>query len=102
MYRARVAALKERAVPHDSPGATKGNGGGEFRDLDTSVANAARMWNYWIGGKDNFLADRAAGDQVLEAMPALPLVARSLRRFLTTTVAELPAAGGPQLLDIGR
>jgi hypothetical protein len=37
------------------------------------MANAARMWNYWIGGKDNFRADREAGDQVLEAMPALPL-----------------------------
>jgi O-methyltransferase involved in polyketide biosynthesis len=101
MHRARVAAPKERAVPQDSPGATKGSGGGELRDLDTSVANAARMWNYWIGGKDNFVADRAAGDQVLEAMPALPLVARSLRRFLTTSVDELTAAGVRQFLDIG-
>ena len=54
MYSARVAALKERAVPQDSPGATKGSGGGKLPDLDTSVANAARMWNYWIGGKDHF------------------------------------------------
>ena len=43
--------------------------------LTSSVANAARMWNYWIGGKDNFRADREAGDHVLEAMPELPLVA---------------------------
>ena len=59
------------------------------------------MWNYWIGGKDNFLADREAGDQVLAAMPALPLVARMLRRFLITTVDELAAAGVRQFLDIG-
>jgi O-methyltransferase involved in polyketide biosynthesis len=95
------AALKERAVPQDSPGATSGSGGGQLPDLDTGVANSARMWNYWIGGKDNFLADRAAGDHVLEAMPALPLVARLLRRFLSTTVDELTAAGVRQFLDIG-
>jgi trans-aconitate methyltransferase len=59
------------------------------------------MWNYWIGGKDNFLSDREAGDQVLAAMPALPLVARMLRRFLSTTVDELTAAGVRQFLDIG-
>jgi O-methyltransferase involved in polyketide biosynthesis len=88
-------------VPQDSPGATKDSGAGQLPDLDTNVANAARMWNYWIGGKDNFLADREAGDHVLAAMPALPLVARSLRRFLTTTVDELTAAGVRQFLDIG-
>src|SRR6202044_3562680 len=59
------------------------------------------MWNYWIGGKDNFRADPEAGDVVLEAMPALPLVAQTLRRFLSTTVDELTAAGVRQFLDIG-
>jgi O-methyltransferase involved in polyketide biosynthesis len=59
------------------------------------------MWNYWIGGKDNFGVDREAGDLVLKAMPALPLVARSLRRFLSTTVSELAAEGVRQFLDIG-
>src|SRR5271167_2315376 len=85
----------------DSPGAQNDGGSGTLPDLDTSVANAARMWNYWIGGKDNFRADREAGDVVLEAMPALPLVARMLRRFLITTVDELTAAGVRQFLDIG-
>ncbi len=88
-------------MTQDSRGATKGSGIGELPGFDTSVANAARMWNYWIGGKDNFRADREAGDQVLEAMPALPLVARMLRRFLVTTVDELTAAGVRQFLDIG-
>jgi hypothetical protein len=86
-------------VTQGSPGATKGSG--ELGGFDTSVANAARMWNYWIGGKDNFRADREAGEQVLEAMPALRLVARMLRRFLVTSVDDLTAAGVRQFLDIG-
>jgi len=88
-------------VTQDSLGAAKSTGSGELPGFDTSVANAARMWNYWIGGKDNFHADRAAGDMVLEAMPALPLVARMLRRFLINSVDELTAAGVGQFLDIG-
>ena len=62
-------------MSQDSPGATKDSGSGKLPDFDTSVANAARMWNYWIGGKDNFRADRDAGDHVRAAMPELPLVA---------------------------
>jgi O-methyltransferase involved in polyketide biosynthesis len=70
-------------------------------EFDASVANAARMWNYWIGGKDNFQADRVAAEKVREAMPALPLIARLLRRFLINSVAELTSAGVRQFLDIG-
>ena len=88
-------------MTQESPGATKDSGSGNLPGHDTSVANAARMWNYWIGGKDHFRADREAGDQVLEAMPALPYIARTLRRFLATTVDELTAAGVRQFLDIG-
>lgn len=74
---------------------------GSLPEFDTSVANAARMWNYWIGGKDNFSADREAAQKVLEAMPELPLIAKMLRRFLINTVDELAAAGIRQFLDIG-
>ncbi len=88
-------------MTQDSPGVTQGSNGGRLPGFDTSVANAARMWNYWIGGKDNYRIDREAGDRVREAMPALPLVARMLRRFLVTTVDELAAAGVRQFLDIG-
>jgi O-methyltransferase involved in polyketide biosynthesis len=59
------------------------------------------MWNYWVGGKDHFLADREAAEKVLEAMPALPLIARLLRQFLINTVDELEAGGIRQFLDIG-
>ena len=88
-------------MTQDSPEATKGSSSGNLPGFDTGAANAARMWNYWIGGKDNFRADREAGEQVLEAMPALPVVAQMLRRFLITTVDELSAAGVRQFLDIG-
>jgi len=88
-------------VTQESPGAANDSGSGNLPGYDTTVANAARMWNYWIGGKDHFRADREAGDQVLEAMPALPDIARMLRGFLTTTVDELAAAGVRQFLDIG-
>ena len=87
-------------MTQDSPGAATTDGG-TLPGFDTGVANAARMWNYWIGGKDNFRADREAGEQVLEAMPALPVVAQMLRRFLITSVDELTAAGVRQFLDIG-
>jgi trans-aconitate methyltransferase len=87
-------------VTQDSPGAaTKSSG--KLPAFDTGVANAARMWNYWIGGKDNFRVDREAGEQVLEAMPALPVVAQMLRRFLITSVGDLSLAGVRQFLDIG-
>ena len=86
-------------MTQDSPGATEGDG--ELPGFDPGTASAARMWNYWIGGRDNFPADRRAGDRVLAAMPALPLVAQMLRSFLTTTVDELTAAGVRQFLDIG-
>ena len=87
-------------MTQDSPGTTK-DSRSNLPGLDTSVANAARMWNYWIGGKDHFRADRVAGDQVVDAMPELPLVAQMLRRFLITSVDELAAAGVRQFLDIG-
>jgi hypothetical protein len=101
LHSARGAALEEHTVTQESPGVTKDSGSSSLPGYDTSVANAARMWNYWIGGKDHFRADREAGDRVLEAMPALPDIARMLRRFLTTTVDELAAAGVRQFLDIG-
>src|SRR6185437_15877861 len=66
LHSARGAALKEQAVTQESPGATKGSGSSNLPGYDASVANAARIWNYWIGGKDHFRADREAGDQVLE------------------------------------
>ena len=60
------------------------------------------MWNYWLGGKDNFAADRDAAERVLEVMPSLPMIARAARLFLIDVVHQ-PAAGHGvrQFLDIG-
>ena len=77
-------------------------GGMELPGFDASVPNPARMWNYWVGGKDNFAADRQAAQKVLEVMPSLPVIARLARRFLIDAVHQLAAGYGiRQFLDIG-
>jgi len=71
-------------------------------DFDTTVAHPARVWDYLLGGKDNFAADRTAGEQVLRIMPEMGLVARGGREFLARAVHFLAAeAGIRQFLDIG-
>lgn len=69
--------------------------------LDTSVAHSARLWNYLLGGKDNFAADRAAAEQALALMPDLVLSARADREFLGRAVGFLTSVGIRQFLDIG-
>ena len=76
--------------------------GGEPPPFDTSVAHVARVYNYWLGGKDNFAADRAAGEQAIKAFPGIPLSARSNRAFLARAVRFLAGeADIRQFLDIG-
>jgi hypothetical protein len=70
--------------------------------IDTSVAHPARRYNYWLGGKDNFAADRASGDAIAAAWPSAPIGARENRRFLGRAVSYLAGeAGIRQFLDIG-
>jgi O-methyltransferase involved in polyketide biosynthesis len=70
--------------------------------LDTNVPHSARIWNYWLGGKDNFAADRLAGDQTIEVLPEIVEIARASRQFLLRVVRYLAAdAGIRQFLDIG-
>jgi O-methyltransferase involved in polyketide biosynthesis len=70
--------------------------------LQPDVPHAARIWNYWMGGKDNFAADRAAGDAVAQVYPEIVAMARLSRKFLIRTVRYLAAeAGIRQFLDIG-
>jgi hypothetical protein len=76
--------------------------GGPPLPFDTSVAHIARVYNYWLGGKDNFAADRAAGEQSIKAFPEIGLSARSNRAFLARAVRFLAGeAGVRQFLDIG-
>jgi hypothetical protein len=71
-------------------------------DFDTSVAHIARVYDYWLGGKDNFEADRTAGEEALAAYPDLVSSVRANRAFLARGVRFLAAeAGIRQYLDIG-
>jgi S-adenosyl methyltransferase len=77
-------------------------GSGEAASFDTSVAHVARVYNYWLGGKDNFAADRAAAEQAITAFPDIVLSARANRAFLARAVRFLAGeAGIRQFLDIG-
>ena len=70
--------------------------------LNTAVAHNARVWNYWLGGKDNFGVDREMGDQVAQMFPVIRDVARADRQFLSRAVGFLAGeAGIRQFLDIG-
>jgi len=70
-------------------------------DFDTTVAHPARRYNYWLGGKDNFAADRASGDAVEAAMPTIRLMAVENRRFLGRAARFIAEQGISQFLDIG-
>jgi hypothetical protein len=79
-----------------------GNGAPARRTIDTGVAHSARVHDYWLGGKDNFAADRAAGDAVMAAYPGIVMSVRANRAFLARAVRFLAAeAGIRQFLDIG-
>nr|WP_308121157.1 SAM-dependent methyltransferase [Actinoplanes bogorensis] len=70
--------------------------------MNSDVPHTARIWNYWLGGKDNFAADRAVGDQVQRFLPDIVASARADRGFLQRAVRHLVSdAGIRQFLDIG-
>ncbi|GAA5114176.1 SAM-dependent methyltransferase [Pseudonocardia adelaidensis] len=78
------------------------DGGKLLRDIDVTTPHSARIWNYWLGGKDNYQADRDAGDEFLAIYPAQRDKARACRRFLLRAVRYTAAeAGVRQFLDIG-
>ncbi len=73
-----------------------------YERIDTSVAHPARRYDYWLGGKDNFAADRASGDEIAEKFPAIRTAVVENRRFLRRAVTFLAGdAGIRQFLDIG-
>ncbi|MEU6776957.1 SAM-dependent methyltransferase [Streptomyces sp. NPDC046759] len=70
--------------------------------IDTSKPHTARIWNYWLGGKDNYEVDRAAGDQIRTLHPGIGEYARADRLFLGRAVRHLVGEVGiRQFLDIG-
>jgi len=71
-------------------------------EIDTGVPHIARVYDYWLGGKDNFAADRKVGDETMAAWPAIPEGVRGVRAYLGRVVRYLASeAGISQFLDIG-
>ncbi|MGI5129496.1 SAM-dependent methyltransferase [Pseudonocardia sp. CA-107938] len=71
-------------------------------ELRTDVPHSARVWNYWLGGEDNFPVDQAVGDAVLAYYPGIATVARQAREFLQRAVRLLAGElGVDQFLDVG-
>jgi hypothetical protein len=68
-------------------------------EVDRPVS--ARVWNYWLGGKDNYEIDRRAGDEVARHVPGIVNAARADRQFLGRSVAYLVEQGIRQFLDVG-
>jgi len=70
--------------------------------IDTTVPHSARIWNYWLGGKDNYPVDREAGEAFVKVYPGIVDDARAYRQFLTRTIRYLVTeANIYQFLDIG-
>lgn len=88
-----ASSLWRSTVPDD---------GREPPKIDTSVAHIARVYDYWLGGKDHFEADREVGDEAIRAYPDTRSSVRANRAFLRRSVRYLAAeAGIRQFLDIG-
>src|ERR1700756_5171551 len=97
--RGRASSMASDGTPGSSEAIP---GSAEQPAFDTSVAHVARVYNYWLGGHDNFPADRAAAEQAMAAFPDIVLSARANRAFLRRAVTYLAGeAGIRQFLDIG-
>src|SRR6266852_7447224 len=78
-------------------GQNRGPGG-----IDTTTPNVARSYDYLLGGKDNFAADREAAKRLIEAIPDVAAIARDNRSFLGRVVRYLATGAGiRQFLDLG-
>ncbi|HWF82284.1 MAG TPA: SAM-dependent methyltransferase [Streptosporangiaceae bacterium] len=69
--------------------------------LDTTRPNIARVYDFWLGGKDNFAADRELARTMTEVNPGIPKMARTNRAFITAAVRGAAQAGVGQFLDLG-
>jgi hypothetical protein len=102
-YRAERAITKGWEMAGDTPGqAAAALEETDAPRFDSSVAHIARVYNYWLGGKDHYAADRAAGDRTIAEFPGIVVSARANRAFLRRAVRFLVTeAGVRQFLDIG-
>src|SRR5262245_14518080 len=70
-------------------------------DLKTHIAHPARVYDYWLGGKDNYAADREVAERALTVVPDVPSNARANRQFLKRAVRLAAEEGIDQFLDLG-
>ena len=99
-----LSGQRERHEPmtsqdHDHPAADAV--AGDSLSFDTSVAHPARIYNYWLGGKDNYEADRQAAEQAIAVTPDILPGVRANRAFLRRAVEFVAGQGIRQFLDIG-
>jgi hypothetical protein len=93
----RCAPVPDKIFPRAVSGGVRG-----LPKIDTSVAHIARVYDYWLGGKDNFTVDREVGEKVLAIHPETVLSVQANRKFLARAVRHLAAAEGiSQFLDVG-
>src|ERR1022692_2721170 len=102
----RFRWIRPELVPKTEVRTVRGNSPKSERipppQLDVGVAHSARVWNYLLGGKDNFAADREIGDTILRMFPDIAYIAHVQRRFLVRAVRYLAGeAGIRQFLDAG-
>lgn len=71
------------------------------RDIDFTTPNHARVYDYFLGGKDNFAVDRLAAEKIAQAAPDTAMLARANRGFLIRTVQLMAGSGIRQFLDLG-
>jgi hypothetical protein len=94
--------VNDRDVTAGGPFGDNSERAGEPPSFDTTLSHPARTYDYWLGGKDNYEADRDVGDQVIASMPSILPMVRANRAFLRRAVEYLAGeAGIRQFLDIG-
>jgi SAM-dependent methyltransferase len=92
----------ERETAESTTGWDARQAGAISKALDTSTPNVARMYDYYLGGRENFAADRVAAEHVLTLLPSLRRSAIEHREFLSRVIRFLATdAGIDQYLDIG-
>jgi O-methyltransferase involved in polyketide biosynthesis len=74
---------------------------GSVSSLDTTKPNVARIWDYWLGGKDNFASDREQAELMLAINPLSAQMARENRQFLYRSVSHVAEQGIRQFIDVG-
>src|SRR6266581_6565126 len=103
----RAVSIRPLSAEEDSMTQTEGSSDDEGTpqaplELNINVPQSARVYDYWLGGKDNFPADQAVAEAIAEQVPTIRTQVREQRAFLRRTVQYLTGeAGIRQFLDIG-